>query len=87
MNLRNPVSLAVSSPSPQRHIQHYHQVEAHGEEHCTDVGVRVLGHLRDQLLHHIKHGSGGKAEQIGWAGTTSWAARTRLQAPPPRTAL
>ena len=40
------------------------------KKHRADVRVPPLRHFRDQRLHHhIQHGSGGKAKQIGKAGT------------------
>ena len=39
------------------------------KKHRADVRVPPLRHFRDQRLHHhIQHGSGGKAEQIGQGG-------------------
>ena len=52
------------------------------KKHRADVRVPPLRHFRDQRLHHhIQHGSGGKAEQIGQAGTTMPAARIVSTAP------
>ena len=39
------------------------------KKHRADVRVPPLRHFQDQRLHHhIQHGSGGKAEQIGQGG-------------------
>ena len=50
----------------QCHVQRHHQGEAQGEGQRSHIGVLPLGHLRDQFLHHhIEHGAGGEAKQIG----------------------
>ena len=50
----------------QCHIQHHHQRKSNSKKDRTNVGMFSFGHFRNQLFHHhIQHGTGGKAEQIG----------------------
>ena len=66
---RRPRAVFVCERSSQCHIERHHHAEARGKKDCADVGVSAVRHFGDKLLHHhIEHGAGGEAEQIGQGG-------------------